>query len=58
MPDQHTSAAKRGLAAEIRRAGALVADLVGQAEIARFTIPTEVYSVQPTLLTWARRVEQ
>jgi hypothetical protein len=58
MPDQPTAEQRTNLAQQARRLGALVADLIGQAMSAAAPIPTEMFSVQPTLLAWARRLEQ
>lgn len=47
----------QALAGQVRHVAALVGDAVGQATIDRLPVPAEVFTVQPTLLAWARDLE-
>lgn len=58
MPEQPTAELRADLAQQARRLGALVADLIGQAMSATVPVPTEMFSVQPLLLAWARQLER
>jgi hypothetical protein len=48
----------RALATHVRHVGMNVADAIGQANSDRLPVPLEVYSVQSTLLAWARLLER
>ena len=48
----------RALAGQVRHVAALVGDAVGQADLDQLPVPADVYSVQPTLLAWARHLEE
>jgi len=48
----------QALAGQVRHVAALVGDAVGQATLEALPVPDEVFTVQPTLLAWARALER